>query len=247
MKYLIDLDGTLMDQTKPNLDAVEFISELRLRKTDFRIMTNSIKSPGVIAERLNNAGMAVAADHILNPITAINSFLDNNGVKSAYIVGSVSEIEQVNVRHSDHDPEYVALLDFEKNNTTYDELQRIFVLIQKGVPVISASGSLFYFKDSGKYLDTGSFVNLLERAAGIEIRILGKPSREYFQAGLHSLKANCQEVTVIGDDWNTDIQGATNASCFAILVRSGKYQPGDELKCKPTRVVNTLMEIINSA
>ncbi len=159
----------------------------------------------------------------------------------------MSEIEQVNVRHSDHDPEYVALLDFEKNNTTYDELQWIFVLIQKGVPVISASGSLFYFKDSGKYLDTGSFVNLLERAAGIEIRILGKPSREYFQAGLHSLKANCQEVTVIGDDWNTDIQGATNASCFAILVRSGKYQPGDELKCKPTRVVNTLMEIINSA
>lgn len=190
MKFLIDLDGTLMDQTKPNLDAVEFMSELPRRKIPFRIMTNSIKSPVVIAERLNNAGMAVAADHILNPITAINSFLDKNGVKSAYIVGSENEIEQVNVRHSDQNPEFIALLDFEKNNITYDALQRIFVLIQEGVPVISASSLSFYFKNTIKYLDTGSFVSLFEKAAGKEIKILGKPSWEYFQAGLYSLKAN---------------------------------------------------------
>ncbi len=244
MKFLIDLDGTLLDQTKPNLDAVQFIKELSHRNIAFRIMTNSIKSPAVIVNRLNAAGIAVAVDKILNPITAINSFLDKNGAKNVYIVGSDSEIVQMKTSHNDLDPEWIVLLDFEKKNITYEELQRIFVFIQKGVPVISASGSHFYFKDSKKYLDTGSFVRLFEIAAGVEIKILGKPSLEYFQAGLYSLQAESSDVTVIGDDWSTDILGADNAGCHSVLVRAGKYQPGDELKCNPSQVVSSLMEIL---
>jgi ribonucleotide monophosphatase NagD (HAD superfamily) len=53
-------------------------------------------------------------------------------------------------------------------------------------------------------------------------------------------------VFVIGDDWSTDMLGSEKSGCKGILVKTGKYQVGDETKCNPCMVVNTLEELINT-
>jgi HAD superfamily hydrolase (TIGR01450 family) len=242
MKYLIDLDGTLLDHAKANLDAVPFIKKFQEDNIKFMIMTNSIKSPTIVVERLESVGIKVPKANILNPITAINIYLEKEEISRAYIVGSSLEIEQVSVQHETENPEMIILLDFEKCNIDYSELQKLYLLIQNNVPAIAASGSLYYLKDGIKQLDTGSFVKLLEQASNKDIIILGKPSIEYFSAGFSSLGAHPSGVTIIGDDYATDIIGAQNAGCKSVLLRSGKYKFGDENKCHPDRIANKLMD-----
>ena len=244
MKYLIDLDGTIINGKNGNRDSVQFINELQRKNAQFVIMTNSIKSPQVILKQLEEIGISLPLNCILNPISTINSFLKIKHLKKPYIVGNISEIEQVILKHENTDPEIIILLDCERNNTSYDDLQNLFSFIQNGIPVISASDSTFYIKNSKKYLDTGAFVKLLESAGDIKIEIFGKPSVAFFNAGISLLEANPKDITVIGDDWSTDIIGATNCGCNSILIKSGKYSPGDENKCKPIRTVKKLMEII---
>lgn len=243
MKYLIDLDGTLLDGNKANKDSVKFMGELQSRGTEFLIMTNSIASPRIIRERLDEVGISVDEGSILNPITAVNIYLKEKNIGRAFIVGSKSEVEQVSVKHDKENPQAILLLDFEKENLSYDGLQNIFSLIQRQIPVISASGSTFYLRDGFQYLDTGSFVKLFESAGNIKIEILGKPSLEYFKAGMALLNEVSKNIMVIGDDWRTDINGAHGAGLTSVLIRSGKYKMGDEKKCSPQKTINRLMEL----
>lgn len=242
MRYLIDLDGTLLNGTEVIDGAVEFIEGLQKDKIEFLIMTNSIKSPKLVSERLMNVGITVSPEYILNPITAINNYLLSNNITSAYIVGSPLEIEQVNTPHDTKTPEMIILLDFEKESFGYDTLQEIFELICRGIPVITASRSTFYLGGDRKKLDTGAFVALLESTRQCSVEVFGKPSTSYFLEGVNILKADNRNVTVMGDDISTDIKGALDSGLNAVLVQSGKYRDGDEKTFPGIRSIKSLRE-----
>ena len=128
MKYLIDLDGTLLNGDNSINNSVKFISELQQRYIDFLIMTNSIKSPQLIKDRLYKVGINISNEQILNPIIAINEYLKSEQIQRAYIVGSKLEVEQVAVSQNKTNPQIIVLLDFEKENISYNDLQNVFVL-----------------------------------------------------------------------------------------------------------------------
>ena len=245
MKFLIDLDGTLLVNNSVNLDAVNFMNELNIRCIDYMIMTNSIASPTVISNRLKNVGISVSSKSILNPIVSINSYISSCNISNAYIVGSVDEIQQVCVPHEQVEPEIILLLDFEKANVGYKQLQTIYQLIEKNIPILSASGSLYYLNGQNKRIDTGAFVSMFESLSKSKISVFGKPSKEYFNQGLQLLNSDAENTIVIGDDWRTDIVGAKGVGCFTVLVQSGKYQQNDELKADPDLVVSRLVDIFN--
>ena len=245
MKYLIDLDGTLLVNKLANLDAVDFMNEIQNRNIDFMVMTNSIASPTVISNRLKSVGINVAIRSILNPIISINSYISNLNINNAYIVGGTDEITQVCVTHEENDPEIILLLDFEKANSSFKQFQSIFDHIQKGVPILSASGSLYYLNEGSKILDTGAFSAMFEVLTKTKITVFGKPSKNYFNQGIYLMNSEATETIVVGDDWSTDIVGAKGSGCFSVLVQSGKYKQNDEEKCQPDLLVNSLIDILN--
>jgi predicted mannosyl-3-phosphoglycerate phosphatase (HAD superfamily) len=51
MKFIIDLDGTLLSNDFPNLDSAEFMAEITKREMDVMIMTNSVCHPDIIVNR----------------------------------------------------------------------------------------------------------------------------------------------------------------------------------------------------
>ncbi|MBI9011022.1 MAG: HAD hydrolase-like protein [Clostridiales bacterium] len=244
MKYIIDLDGTLLNSDLANLDAVEFVKTLQESSMEFLIMTNSIKSPSLIKNRLKQVDIHVGLEQIINPIVAMNLYTEKNNYKKAYAIGSQTELDQLSIELDHEHPEIILLLDFEKNNIGYSELQKIFDWIDQGVPVVTASRSHYYLKSGKKTLDTGAFVTLLESVSDVTIEVIGKPSKEYFMAGVRKLNAQPEEVTVIGDDWRTDVLGASKAGCESILIQSGKYQAGDEVHCKDSKCVKQLMHVL---
>lgn len=246
MKYIIDLDGTILNGDKANLDSVKFIKSLQKEEIEFLIMTNSIKSPEIIQKRLRGIGLEIGLESIMNPISAINLYLKTKHYRKAFIVGSHFEKEQVEIINEENEPDIIILLDFEKINISFVHLQYIFKLINKGIPVITASKSTYYLNGNELILDTGAFVKLFEAAGNINIELMGKPSSNYFLSGCLKLRVEPDEVTIIGDDYSTDIIGSKRIGCNAILIKSGKYQIGDEKKCEPSYCFDNFMDILKA-
>mmetsp|Transcript_65839 Transcript_65839/g.186952 ORF Transcript_65839/g.186952 Transcript_65839/m.186952 type:complete len:113 (+) Transcript_65839:3-341(+) len=90
----------------------------------------------------------------------------------------------------------------------------------------------------------GPFVAGLEFATGKTATVVGKPNAAFFHAAMRDMRgpgqASAANCVMIGDDVIDDVQGAMDAGMHAILVRTGKYQDGDEAKCRspPLAVVD---------
>jgi HAD superfamily hydrolase (TIGR01450 family) len=244
-KLLIDLDGTILNSSGPINKSREFFKSIESEDIDFLIMTNSVKSPMDIKKRLSEAGIEIPLLSIINPIIAINSYLRIKNISRVFVVGSEQESIQVRAEHDRFDPEIVLFLDFEKENYSFSDLQVIFSLLQKGIPAISASGSPYYISGEQRILDTGAFVKLFESAHGGRIDIFGKPSEHYYKEAMNILDCYSEEILVIGDDWRTDAQGAIKAGFDAVLVKTGKYENGDEAKLSGIKVIDSLLDILD--
>jgi ribonucleotide monophosphatase NagD (HAD superfamily) len=77
-------------------------------------------------------------------------------------------------------------------------------------------------------LDAGPFVAALEYASGRIATVLGKPAPSLFKLAAGSTRLAAAHVAIIGDDVEADTQGAIAAGLHAVLVRTGKYRPGQE-------------------
>ena len=243
MKYVIDIDGTLMDTDKCMDAAPAFIDRLNEGGIDYVLMTNSIKSADVQVERLAKAGLRVDRERILNPIVAINRHLESEGLRKVKAIGTDAEIRQVSAENVGEGHEAVILLDFEKGNLGYSVLQEVLADLEAGIETVTASVSPYYYKNGRKFIDTGAFVRLLEELSGRRITNYGKPSKAYFDIAGMILGAAPAEVTVIGDDWSTDVAGAREWGARSVLVRTGKYKAGDEGSGRPDKVVDSLAAI----
>ena len=73
----------------------------------------------------------------------------------------------------------------------------------------------------------------LEYAAEMEAVVLGALVRVLPGGGQQPQPA-AQDVAMVGDDAEMDVCGALAAGLHGVLVRTGKYRPGDEAKVMPT-------------
>lgn len=244
MNYIIDLDGTILSGKEVNVDAKEFIEYLQAHHKNFVVMTNSVKSPQRVAERLSNVGIEIPTSQIMNPIAAMNIYLDKHEFNNVYVIGTDLEKDQVEKKIVSDRPEIILLIDFEKANIAYQDLQKVYEWMLQGIPVLTASKSKFYLSGPKKKLDTGAFVTLLEAASEKSIEVIGKPSKIYFQSALDKLDSQAEDVTVIGDDHSTDIKGAYDMGCQSVLLKTGKYKEGDEKKAWVIRHIDSFSEIM---
>ena len=244
--YIIDIDGTVLDGTVELNHASTFLKYLEKAGAKYLLATNSIKSHTVQVGRLKSIGLSLPPEKIYTPVDSINRFIYEEGISNVMVVGSDDEVCQIKANHTFKDPDLIVLLDFEKNNRTYNDLQLIIEHLERGCSIVSASGSPFYLKKGKKQIDTGAFVRLIESVTDRKITILGKPSSPYFLNAKSILGEGIDSVTVIGDDWKTDIKGAREVGFHSILMKSGKYRDGDEERGKPDGAVDSFLPLLPS-
>jgi len=114
-------------------------------------------------------------------------------------------------------------------NLTYQELNFAFRLIRRGTSLIVLGGDYWtigeYLGDKGEFLMEGAFAKILEIAANIKARYVGKPYPEIFKTGLEALGLKHEDVIVIGDSIKSDIFGAYKSGMDAILIdRTGEKE-----------------------
>ena len=132
-----------------------------------------------------------------------------------------------------HEPNAVVVGDAGEH-FSYAGLNRAFRLLQAGAPLLALGRNRYFKEADGLSLDAGPFVAALEYAAGVSAELLGKPAPALFAQALRALGCNPDQAVMIGDDVEADVNGALAAGLGGILVRTGKYRPGDETRLAAT-------------
>ena len=248
---LSDIDGTLYFKGTPIPGAIETISKLRKKGIKFLFFTNTdSKSPKTILSILLEYGFTITEQEIFTPIIALKEFLDKNPNKKSFFV-TTAEVEKEfqdfpRVEGSEI-PAYVIIGDFH-DNWDVNRLNKAFQYVFKGAKLLGTQGNWYYLDRTGEpVIDTGSFIHLVAKAANVEPKIFGKPSKEYFLQALEKIKLKSKDVFVIGDDLESDIQGAINTGIKGILVKTGKgqfFNPNTSV-IKPTKVIDSFTSLID--
>jgi HAD superfamily hydrolase (TIGR01458 family) len=247
---LSDIDGTLYFKGKPIEGAIETVSKLKKRDFKMLFFTNTdSKTPKTIYSILKNFGFQIEEKEIFSPIIALKEFLKSKSKSSLFLVTTRevrSEFKEFNLINKDEIPDYVIISDFQ-DDWNLNRLNQAFRHVLNGAKLLGTQGNRYFLDHEGSpVIDTGSFVHLIAYAANVEPVIFGKPSRTFFNGALKLLGTKRENTLVVGDDIESDIQGAIKSGIKAYLVKTGKGKLYDNSKIsiKPEKVIDSFSSIL---
>jgi HAD superfamily hydrolase (TIGR01458 family) len=227
--FLIDIDGVLHSGGRVIPGAPEALEAIDRTGCRIRFVSNSTrKGRRTIAGQLEALGFRIPSDHIFTPPLAAVSLMKSEGKTGCRLLTTdeiVAEFEEAGIDVLSPEPDYIVIGDA-GDRFTYGSMNEAFRLIIGGAGILALEKDRYWMGADGLMLSAGPFVTALEYATGTTARILGKPSPAFFGLALTDMELGAPEVAMIGDDIRTDIGGASACGLRTILVRTGKYRPG---------------------
>ena len=226
---LLDLDGTVWDDDSliPGADAS--VEAFRTAGVPLRFVTNITRVPrNTLAGWLTEFGVPATDDDIFTPPLAAAAWLRRRGIRRVFVcLPEHTHVEFNEFTVSDVQPEAVVIGDLGAD-WTYEILNDAFNCILNGAEFLALHRNRYWKTGGGLAVDAGAFVAALEYASGRTATLVGKPSQPLFDAAAGSMGLEPADVAMVGDTLESDIAGAKEAGCQAILVRTGKFD-ADEL------------------
>jgi len=221
-----DLSGVLYEGAAVVPGAVEAVASAQASGLELRFLTNtSRKTAAQVAGHLERLGFEFFPEQIITAPTAARDWLVRRQLRPWCLVhrdirGEFAMLDQAN-------PNAVMIADAAED-FNYDNLNRAFQLCQGGAALVGIGLNRYFRQGDALVLDAGPFIKAIEYAADTRATIVGKPAPEFFNLAVTSAGVSPEQVLMIGDDVYGDVEGAINAGLQACLVRTGKYQRGDE-------------------
>ncbi|MGD9668593.1 MAG: TIGR01458 family HAD-type hydrolase [Hyphomicrobiaceae bacterium] len=239
---LLDLAGVVYEENRIIPGSLAAIEQLRARQVRIRFVTNTTRSSkDEILRTLEVMGLGIASDELFTPIEAARNWLATNGATPHLLVHPAIESEFSGLPDG---PRNAVVVGDVGHRLDYIAMNAAFRTLLNGADLIALAKNRSFRDHDGKLsLDAGPFVAALEFASNRIALVLGKPSPDFFKAALASMQCLPHQVAMVGDDAESDVAGAINAGIgMGILVRTGKYRPGDEERFihRPTATVADL-------
>lgn len=238
---LLDIDGviTVGGRALPGaLDAVRRVQELKI---PLKFVTNTTRRPRrEVVRNLRRLGLTVETGDVFTPAVLARNLLAREKLTPFPVIHPALAEDFTGLGASG--AEAVVVGDAGPY-FTYDLLNQAFRKLIHGARFFAlAKNRNFLDHDHELSLDAGPFVAALEYASAKEATVLGKPSAEFFKLAVESMFCEPARVAMIGDDAEADVGGAMAAGLQGILVRTGKYRPGQEesLSKPPTLIAGDL-------
>jgi len=227
---LLDLSGVLYVGDTAIAGAVDAVSRLRQANISYCFITNTTRRTSLsIQQSLTELGFSIKLDDIFTACSAALDYIRIHQLRPHVLVHRdlYQEFSTLDVRN----PNAVVLGDAAED-FSYQNLNTAFrILMQDNTTEFISMGYNRYFMEAdGLSLDLGAFTAALEFASGKQAIIMGKPSKDFFLQAVLKLGCKPEQVLMIGDDVESDVNGALRAGLQACLVKTGKYQQGDEDK-----------------
>ena len=248
---LIDLDGVLYAGDKAVPGAAEAVQWLDKENIPYLFVTNTSSRPrSALVEKLARFGILTDEKAIFSPPVAASQWLKAHAPgPAALFVPQPTKAEFNCLEELKTDAtsgaSSVVIGDLGAQ-WTFQVLNRAFqLLMAEPKPILVALGMTRYWRGAdGFHLDVAPFVKALEHATSCQAVVLGKPSKEFFNAGLEMLGCQGADAFMIGDDIVGDVQGAQLAGLKGILVRTGKFRSQDlDGDVTPDTVLDSIAEL----
>lgn len=217
---LIDVDGVLRfgEAAAPGL--VSFFEFLASETIPFTILSNTTRHSGEdIAYFLRQNGV----NGNVKAITTIDAAIEYIAARRLNVRPYVSD----STRHffepfvKSGKPDAVLIGDIGEQ-FSFSVMNEIFQWLHAGCKLIAMHKNRCWMPDGKKMqLDAGTFIHGLEYAARTEAVVIGKPSKNFFEAGLHLIGARpFDPFLMMGDDLEADIIPAEQIGGIGIFVRT---------------------------
>lgn len=243
---LLDLDGVLYVEDEPVEGAQEAVGRLREARLGLRFVTNTTaRSRGQTLEKLERLGFAVVPDELVTPAALARRHCLNAGHRKVALIMNENVKEDFEgLEEVDEGPDAVIMGDLGEA-FGFEILNRAFRMVMGGAELVALQKNRFWLTAGGLSLDAGPFVAAIEYATGTEALVVGKPSKQFFALILDELRAEPEVAGIVGDDVESDVDGAMRAGLAGILVRTGKYREEfvRESGIEPTATVDSIAEV----
>ncbi len=243
---LIDFDGVLRigNDVAPGIN--EFLEFIKDKNISAHIISNStLKTSEDLISFFASKNIGLQIPAMTAAEITLQHVRSNYNNAAVYCTDSIKKLFSEFLDYQN--PQAVVIGDNGKD-WGYEMMNEIFNFVNVGADLIAMQKNKFWYSEGNiPKLDVGSFIKTIEYATGKEAKLIGKPSPIYFKTVLTRLgfKEN-QEFLMLGDDIESDIEGAKKAGGKGILIYSGKTkQPiSPEIKIKPDFEAKDLIEVI---
>jgi HAD superfamily hydrolase (TIGR01458 family) len=223
--FLIDLDGVLYVDQTPIHGAVDAVNTLKGHGMPCRFLTNtSTLSRASICTKLRGMGFDITQEEIFSAPQAVLSYLQQkpHAVCKLYVSDDVRP-DFAHIQQTQGLPTHIVIGDIGPH-WDYALLNHILNDLLNGAELVAIHKNKFWQTEAGLQIDIGGFIAALEYASNKPARVMGKPSRDFFDLAAHDLSVPKSAVAVIGDDVDTDVLGAQRAGLSGILCKTGKFR-----------------------
>jgi NagD protein len=225
--YLIDVQGTLIDDKnkEPINGSLEFINSL---KEPFVVVTNNTKKPSIeFYNFLINLGFKIPKNSYLDPFMVLKNSLHVSRVCCFGPDEFIEVIESLGYENTTKNPE--AILVTSSKDFDSEDYASMIEMVIGGAKLIGMHATSTYAKDGRRYAGVGAIMKMISYASGSDYKVIGKPSRAFYEEALNLLHVKSFEnIEMISDDAVGDLVGIKELGAKTTLVLSGKCKSEKE-------------------
>jgi NagD protein len=236
--------------------ARELLSRIRASGRPLALFTNgSHIAPAGFAAGLREAGLDVADDELLTPLTSVRTYLQARRRATVLLFGTDAAREYlaasgIGIADADGDRGVDAVLVAHTDAVDFGALERAARTIIGGARLLTGSYVPAYAGAHGPIFSRGAMLTAaLAKATGRRPVVVGKPSRAAVRTMVDRLGAPAAELVVIGDDLALDVALGRLGGCRTILVRTGISASADlesvPERHRPDAVVDSVADLLD--
>jgi len=236
---LLDLGGVVYVGDTPLPGALDAVGRLRRAGLPLRFLTNTTRrSVRRLVADVRQIGLDLAAEEVLTPAQLARAHLIEHGLTPHLLVHPNLEEEFAGLPPGEAK---AVVVGDTAEGFSYRNMNAAYRRLEAGASFLAlAENRNFRDADGALSIDAGAFVQALEYANGRQALVLGKPAEGFFRLAVAALGCAPGAALMVGDNAEADVSGAVAAGLQGVLVRTGKYRPGDEdaLDPPPTHVAD---------
>ncbi len=247
--FLFDLDGVFYrgKESRVKIGGTAAVEAIRKAGKKLFILTNnSTDTAATVHARLLEFDIPVAREEVLTSGLLTAQYLRRkHGRVSYFLVGEGgldSEMRRFGHKRTRGEEADFVVVGLDRR-INYDKLDHAARLVRNGARIVATHSSRLYMYKSGPAMASGPLVKALEYASGKRATVIGKPSPLMFTIALERARCTTEEAVMVGDQVDTDIEGARRAGIDSVLVTSGIDR--DARGYKPIAVIPNVDDIVS--
>jgi ribonucleotide monophosphatase NagD (HAD superfamily) len=225
--FLFDLDGVLLKgkESPVKIGGPRILAKIRSQGKKLMIITNnSTDTVESVLSRLGSQGIEIGDDEILTSARITAEYIANKyGRVTYFLIGERGFSQELD------------------RSLTYRKLDKAVQLARGGAHIIANHSARLYMYKSGPAIAVGPILKAVEYGAQKRGLAVGKPHPLMFETAMKRMGCTRKETVMIGDQEDTDVDGAIASGIDSILVMTGVFD--GKTKTRAKAVIDTVDQL----